>query len=252
MTALLIGAAAILLLVVNLVIHEAAHGLALRRLGGRVEEAGVGVPLSPRLTLAPTRRRPFRLVLTPWLFMAYVKPDEDSEKDVVRMSYWNRAWFYGAGVLANLLTGTLLLALITALAGRWERAALFAGIAAALWFGRKMVTWAMPLLALPATAIVVAGLVQGFNRHEGGGPIATYGFLATYAGDLLVLAAAIPLALAIFNLLPVFPFDGGRVMDAALSTVSSRAAAHFRIASGAAALLLVAYLVISDVVFAVI
>jgi Zn-dependent protease/CBS domain-containing protein len=80
-------------------------------------------------------------------------------------------------------------------------------------------------VAGPIVSLLLGGLALGFNAVVHGPPDLRFGLY--YLGQ-------INLALAIFNILPAFPMDGGRVLRAVLATRWPRVKAT-RIASGAGA-----------------
>ncbi|EPX78138.1 site-2 protease family protein [Salipiger mucosus] len=74
-------------------------------------------------------------------------------------------------------------------------------------------------LAGPAVNIVIWALLLGFGASTAVEDLADIG---TTPGAFLGQLAAVNLFLALFNLLPAFPMDGGRVLRAALATRMSR------------------------------
>lgn len=254
MTVVLWSTAAVLLLLAHLVVHEAAHALALRRMGGRIEEAGLGLPLRPRKVWPATGRRPFRLSLSPWVIAAYVQPDPEAEVLIRNARYRDQVWFAGAGVVANLISGMLCLAVVAVVDGQWTAAVLVAAAALAVWFLRVVLCMLLPVLGIAAAFVVGVALVRGFEDRAGGGPIALAQALVVDDGrTALLLGAGLGLALALFNMVPLYPFDGGRVMDAALrASLGARWADPYRTVSSWAALGVLVYALLSDAVFALI
>lgn len=83
-------------------------------------------------------------------------------------------------------------------------------------------------LAGPAVNVVIAGLLIGLFGVEPGSPVLSEGL---EPGEILPALAGINLFLALFNLIPAFPMDGGRVLRALLAMVlertrATRLAAH--------------------------
>lgn len=244
-------ALAVASLLLHLVVHEGAHALALRRLGGDIKEAGLGLPFPPRVRVkVPTRRpdrRPLLVSISPWLIGAYVVPDEHSEELVEQVRYRDRAWFLGAGVVANLLLTIGSLAVIAALNGAWVSTAAVAAAGWLLWVGRKLVTAYMPVLGAAAAVLIVALAVQSFGQRAG--PVGTAQLLAR-ADDLqsvMVMSAAIGLSLALFNAMPVYPFDGGRITDTVLrGRFGEKVSDRFRNLTGGVALTFILYTLVAD------
>lgn len=75
-------------------------------------------------------------------------------------------------------------------------------------------------LAGPATNVVIAAALFGAARLLGGR--LDIDVLLAPAGGLLVRLAWVNVSLAVFNLLPAFPMDGGRALRALLSTSMPR------------------------------
>ncbi len=241
----------VVLLVANLAVHEAAHALALKKMGGRIQAAGLGLPLPPQLVLKPRGRRTFSLTLSPWLIGAYVIPDHQSERLIEDAPYWQRAWFAGAGVVANLLVGLAGLALLTAIAGNWLAALAWAGAGVTVWLARKVITFLLPLFGIVALIFLAYILVVSVGEPQG--PVGLAVNLAAESGrEVLTYTIALSMALAIVNCIPIYPFDGGRVADAALLHVAGEQVARtFRVATGIAAAALLVYVIGSDVVWLV-
>lgn len=231
-----------------LVVHEAAHARALRPHGIPISEAGLGAPLAPRLVLKPTARRPYALSLSPWLIMAYVRVDDAHEERIEKLPYRDKAWFYGAGIIANAVVGTGLTALILLVQGMWVRAVVWAAVTAGLWFGRRVfVAYAVPALALPLVAFLVWSVVASLG--EPAGLVGTARLLEVASAlAALKIVAVMSLALAVLNMAPVFPFDGGRICaEVVRRRGGERAESAFQIAGVSVAVGLMAYAFVSDV-----
>lgn len=239
---------AVILFVGLLAVHEAAHAVAMRGHGVKVEEAGIGLPFGPRLVLKPTRRRPFALSLSPLVVMAYVRADEEGLERIGSLRYRDRAWINGAGIVANLVTGAALAALLFASAHHWWRAAVAAAIAVAVMVWRRGFTaFVVPTLALPT--VVVTGLLIVDSVGRPAGVVGTAVVLHVDSGlAALAATAAVSLGLALVNTMPFFPFDGARITGDVLRLWGGpRWERRFQLAGGFVALALMLYGIVSDV-----
>lgn len=227
--------------------HEAAHALALRKMGIPISEAGLGLPFSPRIVLKPTKRRPFALSLSIWLLAAYVQPHPDYEKQVEELPYRDKAWFAGAGVLVNAVIATGLTSIIIATQGRWLAAAMWVAITAALWLGRRLVTaYLVPVLAIPLVVFVAWTLVGSLGKPSG--PVGMAMLLhVSNPMDALKIVAVMSFALALVNTAPFWPFDGGRIVgEVARRWFGERGERIFQATGFAVVLTLVGYSLLSD------
>jgi Zn-dependent protease len=239
-------AIAILLLIASVAAHEAAHALALRRLGFRIIEVGVGIPIGPRLKI-DSGRLPFRVVLSPILLGAYVMPDPDDAEAIAALPYRDRAWYSGAGVLVNLVIGTAALALVAALDGHWLSSAVTAAVGVVLWVARRpFCSYGIPVLGLPVLALTAWSLTSTLGQPEGPVGLVT-GLQSNSLTTAILLAGLASIGLGLLNMLPMLPFDGGHVIEAALdSRGGSEATRWFSGVTGALSAALVLYVLGSD------
>lgn len=203
----------IAVLLTLIVVHEAAHALALRRLGIPISEAGLGLPIPPVLRWKP-RRLPFTLAVSPWLLGAYVRPDPAHEDRLDALPYRDAAWFTNAGIVANLLAFAGLLAVDAAMSANPILAVLAAVAAVVLWLGRKPVAaYLLPALALPALVFMAAALAISWKAGSTGAGFAGLAEFAPHGFQETVrVAGVMSLALAALNALPLFGLDNGRVV----------------------------------------
>lgn len=213
-------ALAVTMFIACLVIHEAAHAYALRQLGFTIKEAGLGLPLWPRLKLEPTSRRSYSISVSPWIIAAYIQARDEDEDEIRKLSYWDRAWFSGAGVAANLAVGGVLIGLALAIQGQFVPAFGWTGMGLLIWWAGRVVT----ALAVPVVALGVAGLiayitttttvrfVTGAGDPQMSGLLGIGKFLTVSTPlDALKVTALMSISLGLFNMLPLHPFDGGRI-----------------------------------------
>lgn len=213
----------IALLVLALAIHEAGHAVAMMHRGVRIKEAGIGIPLFKwlRITVRPSWLG-FPVVLSPILLGAYVMPTDEGEAELKAMSYKDKAVCYAAGVVTNMSFGGFLLIIALLIRGvqRGDFSLIGLGIGGAMVVVpillRRLIAMVTPLLGLAALALTVYLIVD--SPEDAGGPIEVFKIAGSSQAMLetLVIGAAISLSLAIFNMVPFVPLDGGRVMVALL------------------------------------
>lgn len=204
-----------------LITHEAAHAVMLRRLGIGIQEVGLGVPLPPRLVLRP-RRVPFGVSLSPWLLGAYVQPHADDKAKLESLSYQDKARFYGAGCVVNLVAGGLLTAIGAAAGGSYVLAAvaLSAAVVIACW-PRPFVAFAAPLLGLVVLgALVYFVFLRPTALGSAGTMVNSADQFTSSSIDVTRFVGAVSLSLGIVNLAPVLPLDGGKIVDGFLAGMS--------------------------------
>lgn len=213
-------ALAIVLAITAIVTHEAAHGVALRQAGFGIDEVAIGIPAFPRLVLPPSPRRPFRLTISPWLVWAYVKPACEME-ELEALPYRQGTWFYGAGIAVNLVEGLALAAAAHAAAGTWIPAAWYAAAAVVVWvFRRQVVMFAVPVAGLAGMAVVFWELARDLQTGQSGGVAGIWTILLVRGPVAALYAGAIvALSLALLNMIPLMPLDGGRIAVAAVRRV---------------------------------
>lgn len=204
-------------LLVSMVLHEFAHGVAMRRHGVRLDRAGLGIPLPPMLIIDTKRRFGFDLTVSPWLVMAYVEPSEKDQKTFDALPYRAKAWCYNAGIVANILVGLVAQAGAWMLAGRFQAAAVCLMLAAATWVGRKVLAgYVLPAVAAPALALTVFALILSWSSGSTGMGFSGLGELAPHTagvGEWLGFLSMISFALALLNMLPLGGLDNGRVVQ---------------------------------------
>lgn len=223
--------------------HEAAHGIVLRKLGFKIVEAGLGVPVPPQLRFQ-LPRVPFRLAISPWLVVAYVMPDPADKQRLDAMPYRDKAWWLNAGIVANLLLGGVFATAAALVAGSLVKAAIAAAITALVWFTRRqLAAYIIPAAAVP----VLAWLIYLMAGHDYSMNDTGFGFASLANGmpgittltEVLAFFVAVNVGLALINTLPILG-DNGKVIKEILHRWAGRRAAN--IYEVTAAVLLVAAL----------
>lgn len=171
----------------------------------------------------------------------YVMPAIESEEDFFRIPAWRRIVTWLGGPLANFLAAGLLLA-AAALAGHGFSVY---GVLVRPWMQVVEQSWQivslLPTIFLhPGQLSGVVGIVAAGESFVGEGWLRAAQF-----------AVVLNLNLAIFNLLPIAPLDGGKIFCALLEKLHPRLARlHTRFAVAGLALLLAlfVYTTVMDVV----
>lgn len=181
-------------LVVALAVHEAGHVFVALRAGVRVRELFVG--LGPVLAKGRVRG----LVVSLRLFPVGAAVDIDDD-GFAALPLRVRLFLQAAGPLANLGAGFLALFAVGLV---WSRnLPVFKALAASVWF-------AFAALGLLGAALFQPGAVRLV------GPVGMFrlvaGQAAPGADGFLLLFAALSFGVGLFNLLPLFPLDGGRIV----------------------------------------
>ncbi len=197
----------------TVVAHEAAHAVAMRRLGVRVAEVAFGLPLWPQWKLAPTTRRSFTLSLSPWPLSAHVRAHEDDVDRMGRLPYRDDAWISGAGIAINLVVGGGALAINALVNGRWQLGSVLAGLSVLLWVFRRMfVAYLVPALAFPLAGWFAWMIVTMYSEGRTQFNATVVDLLPSSPLEALALAGGISLTLGLINMMPFVPLDGGRVV----------------------------------------
>lgn len=181
-------------LVLVLAVHEAGHALAALCAGVRVRELLVG--LGPALAKGRVRG----LAVSLRLFPVGAGVDID-DGGFAALSLRSRLFLEAAGPLANLGAGFLALVVVGFLCSRGLP--VLKALAASVWF-------AFAALGLLLGAFVRPRAVQLV------GPVGLFRLVAGQPGPggdgFLLLFAVLSFGLGLFNLLPLFPLDGGRMV----------------------------------------
>jgi len=231
-------------LLAQVIAHEAAHAVAMRRNGIRVEEAGIGF-WRPRLAF---RWRDVLWTLSPWLLGAYVSAPEGT--DLTKLKWRPMTWILNSGIVVNLITGTAFLTALAAVNGRWTTFGVMLVLTTTLIACRYEVAayvvpalgpialgWLLFILAGP----MLAGAPTGFAATA---PLAEIGVSPAW---VLEVNAGIGLGLALLNAAPLGATDNGQVWNRILrDRFGERASTVYLIAGLAVLAVLLGYAVIRD------
>lgn len=241
-------AVAAVILLASVILHEAAHAGAMRRNGIAISEFGLGLGARPRIVLKPSRRHSFRISLSLVLLGAYVTPADPKAVDA--LPYREGAWCEGAGIVANIVIAEVLTLAYFAVHGSAAASLAAAAVTAVTWLLRRQVArYAVPVLALPSTALVVGGTILSFATHQAGGPAGTVALLHSSSGSqALTVGILVNISLAALNMIPFFPLDGGRIAKRVLGRwLGGRGETAFIIGSFAGFVLIIGAAILTDV-----
>lgn len=235
------------LVVASLIIHEIAHGIAMQKNGIVIQEMSLG--LFKKIGLGPFRHPKIfggaSLYVTPLLLGAYVAPYPAEGKKLEKMPLSKRLDVYCAGPGSNLLFSSLLFFIYEAIVfGQTAPTAVgLVGIFTLIliWFTynqylRKFLNYVvMPLIGLVLVAIIISGLFSTPTETVGG-PIMMVSETkqsVTSVARAILMGALLSFSIGIFNLLPLFPLDGGRIIRAYLERLNLfKVAEGFSVVSG--------------------
>lgn len=201
-----------------MIVHEAAHAVAMRKHGILIEEAGLGLPFAPRAVFRT--RWGWKLSLSPWIVAAYVSAGDDGSERMAALPYRKHAWILNAGIVVNLVTGFAAACAVKILNGQWLAAGVLSLLFAGFWLGRRLVaSHVLPALAPLALMLLLFGLYRSVVDGRSVGLVGTAEVMPAdfTAIDMLIAFAVVSVALALFNMLPLFGLDNGKVVGLILA-----------------------------------
>lgn len=210
---------AVVFFLASLVVHEAGHALALRKLGIPISSAGLGLMIPPMLRW---RRSTFDVTLSPWLLGAYVLPDRRYEAKLEALSYRDSAWYSGAGIIANLILAGVFGTTAATVDGHLQSATTVGAATVAIWVFRRFIAAALLVpIGIAAAVLTVQGILLAARTGASVGIVGTAQFIggASSLHAALITVAVLNAAIALFNSIPLFPLDGGRIADALVRKV---------------------------------
>jgi membrane-associated protease RseP (regulator of RpoE activity) len=207
-----------------IMLHEAGHAVAMRHRGVEIKEMGLGLPMKRLKLTIHSRFMPFPLVISPLLLGAYVLPTPKGNATISELDYRDQAAIYGAGVVVNiwlfivLMSGAFLLREPDGadhLVDKYVGCALSLTLAALIYLSRRKFALILPVLGV-AMAGLLAVLIYLEPADSAGGVVSITRIAAGAASleDVLTIAGAISLSLAMLNMMPILPLDGGRIASA--------------------------------------
>ncbi|OGY66139.1 MAG: hypothetical protein A3A16_02415 [Candidatus Harrisonbacteria bacterium RIFCSPLOWO2_01_FULL_44_18] len=173
-------------------IHELGHAIAAILCGVKVKRFSIGIGPGLKIKNVPILNE---LIISPIFLGGYVMLDEEA---LTQKSLLKKLFVYVSGMLSNVLLAILLLVIL-----------------GANFFKAVFVSFTIWLGGWP---IFIAILMKGNVRPEDSvsGPIGIGQMLVGDSMPYLLTVAFISLAIAMFNVLPLPPLDGGRILMAFL------------------------------------
>jgi len=167
-------------------IHELGHAIAAILVGVEVKRFSIGI--GPGISF----KVPFlnKLILSPFVIGGFVEIDEES---AAQKSFWKKFFISVNGMVANVLLAIALLVI-------WG-----ADFLKAVLLSLKIWLWGWPL--------TIQAFTSGqATANDMSGPIGIGEMLTSTTYEYIMMLALINLAVAMFNLLPLPPLDGGRIL----------------------------------------
>ncbi len=173
------------------------------------------------------------------------------------LPYRESAAIFGAGPLANLLFWLAVFFLEpffdpgVSLANPQNQliaTATFSLIAFVIYARKALSAYVVPLLGLATIALVVFALLK-FGSQAVGGPVSIVkaaGKSSSNFVSALHFAGFMSLNLALFNALPIYPLDGGKIVDKLVGRLGERTQNIFRMFGIALVLALILGVILSD------
>lgn len=200
----------VLLLGLLILIHELGHFLAARWMKIPVSRFSVGY--GPKLWAFRRKGIEYRLAVIP--FGGYVLPSVEDAEGYLRIPSGRRILFALGGPVANVLLAVLLLAVYNAAGADRSAYGLFvAPFVQTAQMLARIVAGVVQLLVRPDRIAGVVGIVAMGARHVGLG-----------APRAAAFGAVLSLNLAVINLLPLPPLDGGKIVLDVLQRLRPRLA----------------------------
>lgn len=218
------------MLLVTVIVHEAGHAIAMRRRGVEIEELGIGFSLSKKYRLSfRVPFVPFPVVLTPFLFGAYVRPTEAGAEKMYHMGYKDQAVCYSAGVIMNVIYAAAVVLIGGTIISITEHGRLpnprlvliIGGFTAAVVIFRRALSMITPVFGFIFLCIWATYILEPYVAESGLNDPFSFGELVVIGESLaetLAFSAVPSLLIAFFNMIPFIPLDGGHVLGAFFRT----------------------------------
>lgn len=191
------------------VIHEAGHVWELKRGGGKLSRFGLGIPVPyiPHLSLEV---KGISFELHPLLIGAFV---EEKHGSTDHFSDKEKLAFFGGGVMINVVSGLLILAVVAAYHGSMVALSILLIVATVIFFGRSIFYYLLPFIGSVFFVFVVISM-----WNMGGSHILNVDFVESNSrikemvngryALLFWLLASMSIVIGLFNAIPLGGLDG--------------------------------------------
>lgn len=226
-----------------IVAHELGHAFAMRKNNLSLESISFGIKLPKIPSLAVWKSKKYfpgaKIEINHIPLFAYVMPKLQALEKMEKLPYNQAAMVYGAGILNNIFF-FLIMTMASALTEDINQGALDWGfqliifcLIALLWiFRRFFCKYLIPFFGMIMLVLIVY-LIYKDPSGSVGGPITIGKIIAEKSinlSSLFQITAIISLSVAIFNMLPISPLDGGKIISARLRTISSKLNTYYEYA----------------------
>jgi len=218
-----------------IVVHELGHAMAMRQYNIPIESIAFGIKLPKIPSLATWKSKKYfpgaRIEINHIPLFAYVMPKWQALEKMENLPYNQAAIVFGTGVLNNIFF-FLIMTMASTLTDDISQGALDWGLQliilcliALLWiFRRFFCKYLIPFFGI-IMLVLIAFLIYKDPSGSVGGPITIGKIIAEKSislSSLFQITAIISLSVAIFNMLPISPLDGGKIISARLRTISNK------------------------------
>lgn len=230
----------IFIIIFSIIIHELAHAVEMRRNGILIKEIGLGIPI-PKITFSFFDKWFFscKISISPLIIGAFVKPFSDEEEKIDRLPYNKLAVICGAGPWINLVFGSILLMAGKIIEPDYGFKLIYFVPVAALLLSKKIFSRyfsiIIGLIAMFYLSSSITDAIFGAAKMSDtvGGPVALTRMVSQESINFvsaMVIGGFISISVGVFNLLPIGPLDGGRIMSALIRKYNERASVVYNIA----------------------
>lgn len=233
------------------IVHEAGHLVEMRRRNVPIEEFSLGMSFGlPSFVFHTDLIPEVAFKISPCLLGGYVKPTETGAKLIEAMPLKDQAVIYGAGVCVNswvfVILGIGLQVHRKFHTRKFEIAdAVVLFSAVLLWYKLWFCLFLIPVLGL---LLLVQLIFKGGKGLKGViGAVQEARTTISSPRKAVIYLALISLGIALLNMLPLYPLDGGRLMHVYLSYLSPSVAEVYRRGSAGVVVALIVLVTMNDI-----